>query len=188
SIRLVYKSSFQGMDIVLTRTKKDPFKAVEEFKVGPSPMMVMVSDGKNVSAMAMGAPQTLSDKDKEAGIFTAALIEETAISTMGAKANLTGIEQVEGKDAYVVEINLPKGEKRVNYYDTQTGLKVQTVTTEDGPNGPQTQAVKYFDYKDYSGIKFPAVFTFPYGPMTMKFELAEAVINPKLEDTIFKVQ
>ncbi len=188
SSRIVYKTSIQGQEILLTQTKKDPFKMVEEFKVGPSPMQTTVSDGKDVSVKAMGMAQPLSDKDKEANIFTAALIEETAIATMGAKLNLTGIEDVEGKEAYVVEINLPKGEKRTHYYDTQTGLKLQTVTTQDTPDGKVSQALKFFDYKDYSGIKFPAVFTLPYGPMTMKFELVEAVINPKVEDSIFKVQ
>lgn len=188
SSKLVYKASIQGQEILLTQTKKDPFKMVEEFKVGPAAMQTTVSDGKNVSVMAMGQAQPLSDKDKEANLFTAALIEETAISAMGAKPVLTGIEQVEGKDAYVVEISLPKGEKRTNYYDTQSGLKVQVVTIQEGPQGKVTQALKFFDYKDYSGIKFPATFTLPYGPMTMKFELVEAVINPKIEDSIFKVQ
>lgn len=188
SSKIVYKSNVQGTDILLTQTKKDPFKMVEEFKVGPSPMQVTVSDGKNVSVAAMGQAQPLSDKDKEANIFTAALIEETAIATIGAKASLTGIEPVEGKDAYVVEISLPKGEKRTHYYDVESGLKVQTVTVQETPNGQVSQALKFSDYKDYSGIKFPGTFTLPYGPMTMKFELVEAVLNPKVEDAIFKVQ
>jgi hypothetical protein len=188
SSKVVYKASIQGNEILLTQTKKDPFKMVEEFKVGPSPMQTTISDGKNVSVIAMGQPQPLSDKDKEASLFTATLVEETAIGTVGAKAVLTGIEEVDGKDSYVVEINLPKGEKRTYYYDAQTGLKVQAVSTQETPNGPVSQALKFSDYKDYSGIKLPASFTLPYGPMTMKFELVEAVINPKLDDAIFKVQ
>jgi len=136
--------------------------------------------------MGMAAP--VSDKDKETNIFTAALVEETAISTIGAKTALTGIEEVDGKDAYVVEVSLPKGEKFNYYYDVQTGLKIQTVSFQESPNGPVTVAVKFSDYKDYSGIKFPGVFTLPYGPMTLKFELTEAVINPKVDDAIFKVQ
>lgn len=188
SSKLVYKASMQGMDIVLTQTKKDPFKMVEDFKVGPSPMQTTISDGKNVSVVAMGQAQPLSEKDKEANLFSSALIEETSIATLGAKTTLTGIEQVEGKDAYVVEISLPKGEKRTNYYDVQTGFKVQTVTTQDTPDGKVSQALKFFDYKDYSGIKFPATFTLPYGPMNMKFELSEAILNPKVDDAIFKIQ
>jgi predicted Zn-dependent peptidase len=188
SSKIVYKASVQGQEILLTQTKKDPFKMVEEFKVGPAPMQTTVSDGKNVSVMAMGQAQPLNDKDKEAQLFSCALIEETVIGAMGGKAVLTGIEQVDGKDAYVVEISLPKGEKRTYYYDTTTGLKVQVVTTQDTPDGKVSQALKFMDYKDYNGIKFPGAFTLPYGPMTMKFELTEVVINPKVDDSIFKVQ
>jgi hypothetical protein len=188
SSKLVYKSSFQGMEIVNTTTKKDALKMVWDMKVGPQPMQTVISDGKNVSVIAMGQSQPVSDKEKEVYLFNAAFIEEAAIGAVGAKTTLTGIEQVEGKDAYVVEVSLPKGEKQQFYYDTETGLRVQVVSTQDTPQGPVTQAIKYSDYKDYSGIKFPGVFTLPYGPMTMKFELVEAVLNPKVDDTIFKVQ
>jgi zinc protease len=185
---VTYKTSVQGNEIVMVSTKKDPFKMLQEVKVGPNVMQKTVSDGKNVSMSQMGMAAPVSDKDKETNIFTAALVEETAISTIGAKTALTGIEEVDGKDAYVVEVSLPKGEKFNYYYDVQTGLKIQTVSFQESPSGPVTVAVKFSDYKDYSGIKFPGVFTLPYGPMTLKFELTEAVINPKVDDAIFKVQ
>jgi zinc protease len=188
SSKIVYKASFQGMEIVNTMTKKDALKMVLDVKVGPQPMQTIVSDGKNVSVIAMGQKQPVSDKEKEVYLLNSAFIEEAAIGSLGAKATLTGIEQVEGKDAYVVEVLFPKGEKQQYYYDTQSGLRVQTVSTQDSPQGPVTQALKFSDYKDYSGIKFPGVFTLPYGPMTMKFELVEVVLNPKVDDAIFKVQ
>jgi predicted Zn-dependent peptidase len=185
---ITYKANIQGNEIAMVTTKKDPLKMVQEVKVGPNVMQKTVSDGKSVSMSQMGMAAPVSDKDRESNIFGAALIEETAISSIGAKTTLTGIEDVDGKDAYVVEISLPKGEKLNYYYDTQTGLKVQTVTMQDSPTGPVAVSIRYSDYKDYSGIKFPGVFTLPYGPMTLKFELAEAVLNPKVDDAIFKVQ
>lgn len=188
SSKLVYKASVQGMEILNTMTKKDALKMVWDMKVGPNSMQTVISDGKNVAVKQMGAPTPVSEKEKEVYLFNSAFVEEAAIGLVKAKTKLTGIEQVDGKDAYVVDVTLPAGEQQQYYYDTETGLRVQVVSTQDTPQGPQSQAVKYSDYKDYSGIKFPSVFTIPYGPMTIKFELAEAVINPKVDDAIFKVQ
>jgi len=186
--KLVYKATFQGMEILSNQTKKDPMKMHFDVKVGGNSMQTIVSDGKDISKTAMGAAAPVPDKEKEIYLFNAASFEETAIPTVGGKMTLTGIEQVDGKDAYVIEVVLPKGGKQTYYYDTQSGLRVQVVSVEEGPQGEVAQAIKYYDYKDYSGIKFPGSFTLPYGPTTMKFELVEAVINPPVDDAIFKIK
>ncbi|MEI9919733.1 MAG: pitrilysin family protein [Bacteroidota bacterium] len=189
SSKLTYKASFQGNEVMMINTRKDQLKMLLEIKVGPQTMQSIVSDGKNVSMTQMGMAAPVADKDKESTIYSAALVEETNIGAMGAKLTLVGIEEVEGKDAYVVEIALPKGEKQTAYYDTQSGFKVQQVTVGEGPDGAKvSQAVKFSDYKDYSGIKFPTTFTLPFGPLTLKFELTEAIMNPKVDDAVFKVQ
>jgi zinc protease len=188
SSKITYKASFQGNDVMMVTTKKDPSKMHLEIKVGPQPMQTIVSDGKNVSISQMGMSVPLTDKDKEAALYGAPLIEETAVSAVGAKATLTAVEEIDGKDAFVVEISLPKGEKMTNYYDTETGLKVQQVTMQDGPTGPVSQSIRFSDYKDYSGIKLPGSFTLPFGPITLKFELTEALMNPKVDDAIFKIE
>jgi zinc protease len=186
--KVTYKASFQGNDVLMITTKKDPSKMHLEIKVGPQAMQTIVSDGKNVSISQMGMAVPLTDKDKEGALYGTPLIEETAVNTIGAKATLTAVEDVDGKEAYAVEIALPKGEKMTNYYDSQTGLKLQQVSTQEGPNGPTTQVIKFSDYKDYSGVKLPSTFTLPFGPITLKFELTEALMNPKVDDTLFKVQ
>jgi predicted Zn-dependent peptidase len=186
--KITYKAPFQGNEVTLIQTKKEPMKMLLEIKLGPQPIQTIITDGKNVSATSMGAPMPMNEGKKESALFGAALVEETVLAAVGAKTTLTGIEDVDGKDAYVVEIVLPKGEKQTNYYDTQTGLKIQTVSIEDTPEGKQPNAVKFYDYKDYSGIKIPESFTLPFGPMTMKFTASEVLVNPKVEDTIFKVQ
>lgn len=188
SSKVTYKGNFQGNELQNVLTKKDALKMVWDLKVGGNSMQTVISDGKNVKLSAMGQTPPVSDKEKEVYLFNSAFVEEAAIASVGAKTNLTGIEQVDGKDAYVVEITLPKGESQKFYYDTESGLRVQVVSYQDTPDGKVAQAIKYGDYKDYSGIKFPGFFTLPFGPMSIKFELSEALLNPKVEDAIFKVQ
>jgi predicted Zn-dependent peptidase len=188
SIKATYKASFQGTEVLMETTKKESLKSLEEIKMGGQTMQKTVSDGKNVGMFQMGAPTPVSEKDKEAALLDAAYVRELAIAALGAKVTLQGIEDVEGKSAYAVELVLPKGEKQMHYYDTETGLKLQTVLSGEGPQGPVTQAIKFFDYKDYNGIMMPASFTVPFGPMTMKFEAQAVEVNPKVDDAIFKVQ
>lgn len=188
SSKLTYKASVQGMEIEIVQTKKDPLKMVFEMKVGPNTMQTIVSDGKNVSINQMGQSTPVSDAEREVYLFNAGLVEELAYGAVGGKAALIAIEPVNGKDAYAVEITLPKGEKQTFYYDVESGLRVQVVSLQDGPQGKVSQAIGYSDYKDYSGVKLPTIMTIPYGPMIMKFELKEALINPKVEDSVFKVQ
>lgn len=188
SMKATYKANFQGNEVVMITTKKEPMKNLVEIQMGGQTMQKIVSDGKNVGVFQMGQAAPLSDKDKESAMFGAALVEELAIGSIGAKLALQGIEDVDGKSTYVVEMTLPKGEKQLHYYDTETGLKVQTVTTGEGPQGPVTQAMKFYDYKDYNGIMMPGWFTLPFGPMTMKFEAQSVEVNPKVDDAVFKVQ
>jgi zinc protease len=188
SVKATYKASFQGNEVLMITTKKEPMKNLVEIQMGGQTMQKIVSDGKNVGIFQMGQATPVSDKDKESALLGAALVEELAIPTLGAKLTLQGVEDVDGKSTYAVEIALPKGEKQMHYYDTETGLKVQTVTTGEGPQGPVTQAIKFYDYKDYNGIMMPSWFTLPFGPMTMKFEAQAVDVNPKVDDAIFKVQ
>jgi zinc protease len=183
-----YKGDFQGNPLLFITTKKEGLKMLTEVKVAGNTMQSIVSDGKNVKISAMGQTPPMSDKEKENYLFGSAIFEEAALSAVGAKIMLTGIEQVEGKDAYVIDITLPKGENQKSYYDTQTGLRVQTVSFQETPDGKVPMAVKYGDYKEYDGLKFPGFFTMPLGPSSIKFELTEALLNPKLDDAIFKVQ
>lgn len=188
SATVTYKANVQGSEVMMTSTYKEPMKMVQEVKYAGNTVQKTVIDGKNVSMSAMGVAAPIDEKEKEAQIFGAVIFPEMAYGTLGSKLVLTGIEQVDGKDAYIVEVSLPKGNKTTEYYDVETGLKVQSVQTQESPAGPATVATRFSDYKDYNGIKVPGVFAVPYGPMTLRFELADAVFNPKVDDAIFKVQ
>jgi zinc protease len=188
TLKIVSSASVQGQSLTRTQTKKAPAMNKEELSAGGQVMNASVTDGKDVSVIAMGQPRPLENKDKEAQIFAGAAFRELTYPTLGAKVNLKGIEKVEGKDAYAVEYNLPLGSKVTDYYDAQSGLKVQTVTTRSSPQGEAVITVSYADYKEVNGIKVPHTTTTTGAfPFPLKFVVESYEINPKVDDATFKL-
>lgn len=93
---------------------------------------------------------------------------------------LTGIESFDGTDAYVVKYG-----KTTDYYDVKTGLKLATIQeTEQGGQVFQ-QEVKYADYKEVKGIKFPFTQVINAG-MQIEVKTKEVKINQGVSDVDFK--
>jgi len=189
TLKFVYKANFQGQTLELTALKKSPGASVEEVGMAGMVMQKSVVDGQNVSVTAQGQKMPPADsKDKEVQLFDALTFQEISYPTLGAKATLKGVEQVDGQDAYVVEFALPAGGKMIEYYDTKTGLKVQVVQFAKGPQGEVATAIKFSDYKEVNGVKFAHTVSQSMGPMSFKFVASLIEVNPKLDDAVFKVQ
>jgi zinc protease len=187
-LKIMMKTSIQGNDLLMTSYQKTPGKMYQEVTMAGQPLQKLVIDGKSISSMMMGQAESLTDKQKESKMFEAAIFKELEYPAHKVKVTLKGIENVDGKDNYVVEYLLPLGEKTLDYYDVQTGLKTQFVMFQQTPQGEQAVPVKYGEYKEYQGLKFPSSFSQAMGPMTVKFTVENIELNPKVDDAIFKVQ
>lgn len=80
---------------------------------------------------------------------------------------------VDDRTAYVVKVS----ENRVAYYDTETGLKLKQVTTQEMQGQTISQATSFGDYKEVSGLLIPHVVSQNLGPQTVDFTIEEAKIN-----------
>lgn len=101
------------------------------------------------------------------------------------KAELTGMESVEGKDAYRVAFTLPGGKVTTYYFDVESGLVVKNSNTVETPQGSFTQSSLVTDYKEVGGVKFPHTITIQMGPQSIKMETKSLEVNTGLEDTVF---
>lgn len=187
SMKMVLNADFQGQTLKLTLMRKAPNLGTEEVSMGGMVFTKKVSDGKDVVVVAQGQKMLIDAKEKEAMLFGNAIFPELSYSAFGAKATLKGIEKVDGNDAYAIEYVLPQGTKMTDYFDATSGLKVQTVQVQKGPQGEAAMAVKYTDYKDVSGIRIPQTISQGAGPMTFKFVMESIEVNPKLDDAAFKL-
>ncbi len=101
-------------------------------------------------------------------------------SLKNSTVKLTGIESIDGVDAYAVKMG-----KTTDYYDVNTGLKLASVQEIEQEGQVYQQEVKYFDYKEVKGIKFPFVQILNAG-MQIEIKTKEVKINEGVSDADFK--
>lgn len=188
STKTTFKGTIQGTEITVVSLQKSPNKLVMDMMVQGNVMSKQISDGKNVSATQMNQPVPMDASAKELELFEAAIIPEINITAFKIKTTLKGIENVDGKEAYVVEYVLPAGGKTTAYFDRESGLKVQTSKEAEGPQGKMSVPTKFENFKEVNGVKLPHTVIQSMGPMKLKFEVTALEANPKLDDAIFKVQ
>ena len=86
------------------------------------------------------------------------------------------------KNAYKVTIN----EKKSAFYDVETGLKLQEITTNE-MQGQQISSITNFeDYKEVSGIMFPFKIIQTVGPQSFEFIVSEIKINDGVSPSDFE--
>lgn len=100
-------------------------------------------------------------------------------------------EKVGEKDAYKLECTTSDSKKWNDYFDAESGLKVQTLSENETPRGKMTSVVKYSDYKKFKGmdILLPAKTTRTAGQMgEITSEIQSVKVNKGLKDSDFVVK
>ncbi|GIL23686.1 MAG: hypothetical protein BroJett042_21990 [Bacteroidota bacterium] len=187
-LKTTMKASIQGTEITMVSTKKAPGKMVLEVQMMGSVMSRQVADGTDFSLTAQGQKIPIDAAMKEEGLFESLLIPEAQLANAKVKTTLKAIENVDGKEAYVVEYQFASGGKSNHYFDKETGLKLQSVKEVKTPQGTNAVPTKFDNYKEVNGIKFPHTTSVSMGPMNLKFEVSSVEVNPSIDDAIFKIQ
>jgi predicted Zn-dependent peptidase len=186
SMKSTYKTNAMGMDLQMSVVKKAPGKSLLEVNGNGMTFQKVVCDGENVSMSAGGQTPPVDERTKQKTLFESMLFPELDMSKV--KTTLTGIEKVDGKEAFAIEMELSSGGKSTLFFDKETGLKVQELETVETPQGAMTATTKYLDYKEVNGIKFPHTIAQSSGPMNFKFEATSIEINATVEDALFKIE
>jgi hypothetical protein len=156
--------------------------------MGGMAVMTSVFNGEEANVQQMGQPVPVDENRKKDMAYEAAVVSELAIKDMGLETELTGVESIEGINAYAIEITKPSGNKTTYYYDTETGLKIRTSETLQTPQGEVVQSTDLADYKDVDGVKFPFTISQPMGPMKMTANTDKIEINTGINDSEFAIQ
>lgn len=93
---------------------------------------------------------------------------------------LGGIENFNGKDAYVIIDG-----KKKTYFDVESGLILGGATEVEANGQKMVQTVNYGEYKDHNGIKFPSGLSMNVG-VEMKFNLLDLKFNEGVSDADFQ--
>ncbi len=142
----------------------------------------MLKDGK-YSIMQQGQVQepTAEEKeeiDEEAAFFSDAYL----LQQKGNTYAVGGIEKVDGKDAYALQVKTAAGREFTNYYDIATGFKVKSSTMKDaGPGGKITVQSYFTDYRIYNGLQLPTHVVVDLGQFKQDIVFKDIKVNSGLK-------
>jgi len=148
TLAIISSGTVQGTPLELV-VKSAPKKLVVEMKAMGATVSKQVINEKEAYAVQQGQRKDFKDqelKDMQAGANTFKELE----MLNDKEATLSGIEDINGADAYVIK----KG-KSSYFYDVTSGFKVAESKELEQGGQKMTQITYYQDYKDVKGIKFP---------------------------------
>ena len=119
-------------------------------------------DGTKMKVGQMGQNQIVTDEAQIASMKEQAEIvsQISYLNSEDYKLALKGIEDVNGKKAYKVEVTKPNGDKVYEYYNMVTNLMMQQVISQEGPGGQSmTITTEVSDYKEVDGVMMPYTIT-----------------------------
>lgn len=183
SLVLIYEGEMMGSKLKVEEKKTADNYAMTMF-MNDAAMQQVISTGGELfmkqGTNKMPLPATMAADMKNAlGIFP-----EQSFMASG-KAKLTGMEDVNGKKAYKIEV---PGEvvSATYFYDVETGLKVKEVSVTSMQGQTQTQESELRDYQEVDGIKFPSLKIGAMGPQKIESKLVSATLNQGVTDADFE--
>ncbi len=190
NMTMVCNSEIQGTPLVITIVKTSTGQFRESVEVNKMVLQKQVFDGKKGYMEQQGQKKDLTGDEVEEIKLEADLQSDLHPEKYGIKRTLTGMETIEGADAYSVDAVDAKGKKTTEYYDTKTGLKVREIKYtkgEDGTTTPQTS--DYSDYREVpgaNGYKVPYFFSIPGPGTNLNIKVQSVDINKEIPDSQFQ--
>lgn len=174
------EANIQGMTLQMTTKQMAPNKFSMAMSMMGNVINQQVFDGEKGYAMQMGQKMPLQGEPLDKLKETSFPFPENGYLK---KAELLKVEPIDGNDAFVVKV----GTDITVYYDIKSGLKISEVTTQKLPNGQEmTQAIKYSDYKEVGGIKFPHMLKMSVGPQLIDLIVKDIKVNQGVTTTDFQ--
>ncbi|MHB1147592.1 MAG: M16 family metallopeptidase [Lutibacter sp.] len=178
STLVTYEASAMG-SVISTTEKRTSEKYANETSMGGNVVakIVMTKDGVFMNKQPLPAPMA-GEMSYTIGTF----LEMGLLNNENSK--LTGIENIDGKDAYVIST---KGEivSSSVYFEVESGLKVKELQVITMQGQTQNQEATFSNYQEVNGIKFPGTKTGSLGPQKVEFKLIGAKINEGVTEADF---
>lgn len=166
----------------LTYTSKIDSKgrfAEELSMAGMGSLMKQVVNGNTAYAAQQGQKKVMEGKELAEMKESAVLFSETLLATK-AGVTLSGIEPMNGSDAYTVVDG-----DTTYYFDVKSGLKIAEASTSEQGGQKVTQMTTFGDYRDVKGVKLPFNQIMNVG-FELDIKMSEVKINEGVSDADFQ--
>ncbi|MDR4987469.1 MAG: insulinase family protein [Bacteroidales bacterium] len=180
-ISIEMTASTMGMQIQIMQYQKAPHYSLQKMQMGGMTLQQVLFDGeKALMAGQMGRQEFTEGEMFEQIKLQSVMNLELNYADYGITKELLGIEIVKGKDAFKVEVILPSGASSFEYYDVESGFKIQTVTGES--------LTTYSDYQAVDGMFFAHKIVQEAGPQVLEMVIDSIEINTGLEQDFFNIR
>lgn len=178
---MMAEAEMQGMKLSLNIKKTSSNQLMQDVQMMGNSVSKQVLNGDSGYMIVQGQRKDLTEE--EVTTFKGESTPISELQYLTAKSlSLEGMEMVGDKNAYKVMIN----EKKSAFYDVETGLKLQEITTNE-MQGQQIASITNFeDYKEVSGILFPFKIIQTVGPQSFEFIVSEIKINDGVSPSDFE--
>ena len=181
----------RGMEITIIQVQKEGSKLVQDMQMAGRSMGKTILNGdKAIETGQGGAAREIEGEELLELKEQSAPFKELLYTGKGYEIELKGIEEIDGKAAYAIQITHPNGSVSTDYFDVATSLKVRDMSTSTGPDGSDATVTNdYADYREVNGIKLPhTTVTTGVFPVPMKGEVTEIIINGGVDDAMFELK
>ena len=182
----IMRGTAMGQNLTILVKQKVPAKLYQEIKVGEMKQNVYF-DGER-GMMVMGDNNIeIEKKELEKLKFEATMNLLLDPETYGLKISLTGIEQVDSIDCYVVKMVLPSGLRWQQYYSIESGYKLKEIKELHTQQGLFEQESFYSDYRNVDGLKFPFRIVQNMGMQKLELNVSSIKLNIGISDDVFVI-
>ncbi len=187
NMKMTMEASIMGQTMNIEITKAAPNKSLTQVKMGGNVVQTEVFDGEKGKRSGMGGEQIIEGEDAQDLVVDAALFVESRFLDGEAVFTLSSVENIDGKDAYGIEVKMPSGKTSTRYYDAESGLLVRVSQSIETPQGAMVMSTDYGDYKEFGGVMLPGAIKQPMNAqMKMDVKLLSAEINGDVSEDLFK--
>ncbi|WP_019037236.1 M16 family metallopeptidase [Psychroflexus tropicus] len=179
SMMMKGSASVQGMSLSFTSKAAEGGKSLTLVEMNGMTLSKQVFDGEKGYAAAQGQKMDMTEQQIKDTKVTSGLFPEL---TVNEGAELVGIENVNGEDAYVVKLT----DNVREFYSIESGLKVGTETTVEQMGQKATSMISYLDYQEKNGVMLPMTLSQNIGPQTIDIKLEEVKFNEGVSDSDFE--
>lgn len=183
-------ASIQGQTISVVRQQKMPNKFVQSMNMQGMVIQKETFNGTVGKISGMQGNKDVEGEELEELKASSVMFNDVDYKASGDTYQLLGIEPVDGKDAYKIEVTQKNGDKKTDWYSVTSNLKVKSMQTSEMPEeaggGSMTQISEFSEYKKVDGISYAYKIKQSFGPQVLDMEVTSIEHNTKLGDEIFE--
>ena len=198
------KSAIEKMSTLVTKGSVDvpstgESGSMETYRKAPNKEMQMISTPSNGPSQRGfdgtagwnwdpdSGPSDMSPADLMGMKLESAFYRDIRLKELYPKMSVKGKEKVGNREAYVIEAPREDGSSEKMYFDTQSGLLVQSEVPMEVPDEGKTIVnSQYEDYREVDGVKIPFTIRQTSAYFDYVIKLNEVKFNQPIDDAKFK--